>query len=90
MLQEMRNEEYEMEEEESLAHQNNNDISTAEQVELGDKEKEDKVFRYNANSKVICITEYMNVFRMNTKKSNRILENKAKNIRRSKTEISKD
>lgn len=57
MLQEMRNEGYEMEEEESLAYQNDNDIPTAEQVELQDKEEEDEEFKYDKNPKVICTTD---------------------------------
>jgi hypothetical protein len=56
MLQEMRNEGYEMEEEEPLAYQNDNDIPTAEQVELHEEE-EDEEFRYDKNPKVICTTD---------------------------------
>ena len=57
MLQEMRDKIYDMEEEESLDYQNDNDIPTAQQVELGDEEEEDEVFRYEAIPPFICTTD---------------------------------
>nr|XP_012230015.1 PREDICTED: uncharacterized protein LOC105676575 [Linepithema humile] len=55
MLKEMRDERYEMEVEESLDYENDNDIPTAEQFELGDEEEEGELL--DANPKVICTTD---------------------------------
>ena len=56
MLQEMhRNERYEMEEEESLDYLNDNDIPTAEQIELENDEKEGE--EYDDYPKEVCTTD---------------------------------
>ncbi|XP_067208384.1 uncharacterized protein [Linepithema humile] len=55
MLKEMRDERYEMEVEEPLDYENDNDIPTAEQFELGDEEEEGELL--DANPKVICTTD---------------------------------
>jgi len=70
MLQEMRDERCDIEEEISLGYDNDNDIiSEAEQVELQDVEHEDE--EYILIPKFVCTT--VNVFHMNT-------ENKQWNI----------
>jgi hypothetical protein len=86
MLQEIRDKEYEMEEEKSLDYQNDNDISIAERVELGDEEEENEVFRYDANLKVIRTIDER-IPREYKKNAVEFWKNKAKNITRSKTKI---
>lgn len=64
MLKEMRDERYKMEVEESLDYENDNDIPTAEQFELGDKEEEGELWTQILKLYVL----QMDVFRMNIKK----------------------
>nr|XP_012223296.1 PREDICTED: uncharacterized protein LOC105672740 [Linepithema humile] len=53
MLKEMRDERYKMEVEESLDYENDNDIPTAEQFELGDKEEEGLEVNLHARNTIL-------------------------------------